>query len=118
MTVEQDFLKTVYDGFNARDLDAVLATMHPDVQWPNGWEGGWVYGREGVRDYWTRQWQAIDPHVDPVGFDRDEFGRTVVTVHAVVRDLAGDVVSDGLVQHVYTIEDGLIRTMEIRPHRS
>lgn len=115
MTVEHDFLKTVYDGFNARNLDAVLATLHPEVEWPNGWEGGWVHGREGVRDYWTRQWQAIDPHVDPVGFDLDELGRTVVTVHAVVRDLAGDVVSDGLVQHVYTIEDGLIRTMEIRP---
>jgi hypothetical protein len=114
MNAGQDFLKTVYDGFNLRDLEAVLATLHPDVEWPNGWEGGWVHGREGVRDYWTRQWQAIDPHVDPVGFDLDELGRTVVTVHAVVRDLAGGVLSDGLVQHVYTIEDGLIRRMEIR----
>jgi hypothetical protein len=38
----------------------------------------------------------------------------VVSVHQVVRDLHGRVVSDGMVAHVYRIEDGLIRSMEIR----
>jgi hypothetical protein len=87
--------------------------MHPQVDWPNGWEGGRVYGHDGVRDYWTRQWKALDPHVEPVGFDSDETGRTVVTVHQVVRDLSGNVISDGMVKHIYLIEDGLIRSMEI-----
>ena len=38
----------------------------------------------------------------------------MVSVHQVVRDLYGRVVSDGMVAHVYRIEDGLIRSMEIR----
>ncbi|MGH9204759.1 MAG: nuclear transport factor 2 family protein [Vicinamibacterales bacterium] len=52
-------------AFNARDLDAVRAVMHPKVDWPNGWEGGRVHGHAGVRNYWTRQWGAIEPHVEP-----------------------------------------------------
>jgi ketosteroid isomerase-like protein len=110
----RDLLTKTYDAFNARDIDAVLAVMHADVDWPNGWEGGRVYGHQGVRDYWTRQWKAIDPHVEPVGFDTDETGRTVVKVHALVRDLEGNVISEGIVEHVYLIEDGLIKSMEIR----
>lgn len=114
MAAEQDRLRRIYQGFNARDLDAVLAALHPEVDWPNGWEGGRLQGREAVRDYWTRQWAAINPSVEPVGFDTDEAGRTVVKVHQVVRDLEGNVVVDGQVEHVYTFEDGLVTSMEIR----
>jgi len=114
MTADTDLLIRTYQAFNARDIDTVLATMHKDVDWPNGWEGGRVYGHEGVRDYWTRQWQAINPHVEPVGFESNETGRTVVKVHAVIRDRNGNVMSDGFVEHVYLIEGGLIKSMEIR----
>jgi len=113
MSKDQDTLTEVYDAFNARDIDTVLAFMHPDVDWPNGWEGGRVLGHEGVRDYWTRQWKSINPHVYPVGFDTDQSGRTVVTVHQMVKDLDGNVVFEGDVEHVYLITDGLIRSMEI-----
>jgi len=114
MPTDHDLLIKVYNAFNARDVDTVLAAMSADVDWPNGWEGGRIYGREGVRDYWTRQWAAIDPHVEPVGFDDDESGRVVVKVHQVVRDLEGNVIVDGTVEHLYLIEGGLIKSMEIR----
>jgi hypothetical protein len=114
MLTDNDLLTNVYSAFNARDIDTVLAAMSEDVDWPNGWEGGRIYGREGVRDYWTRQWDAIDPRVEPVGFETDETGRTAVKVHQVVRDLEGNVVVDGMVEHVYLIENGLIKSMEIR----
>jgi ketosteroid isomerase-like protein len=104
----------VYEAFNDRDIDTILAVMHPDVDWPNGWEGGRVHGHQGVRDYWTRQWAAIDPRVEPVGFETDEAGRTVVKVHQMVRDLEGNVMVDSTVEHVYVVEDGLIKSMEIR----
>lgn len=110
----RDLLIQAYKAFNARDLDTALTLMHTDVDWPNGMEGGRVHGHGGVRDYWTRQWGMIDPHVEPRGFTTDEMGRTVVDVHAVVRDLKGNILVDHMVQHVYVIEDGLIRSMEIR----
>jgi ketosteroid isomerase-like protein len=109
-----ELLKKAYAAFNARDIDGALATMKPDVAWPNGMEGGTVHGHEGVRAYWTRQWGMIDPHVEPVGFKDDSDGRLVVSVHQVVRDLSGKVLLDRMVEHVYSLKDGLISSMEIR----
>jgi hypothetical protein len=103
-----------YRAFNAREMDAALATMQSNVEWPNGMEGGVVCGHTGIRDYWSRQWRVIDPHVDPVKLDPDGHGRIIVSVHQMVRDLEGNVVLDRMVEHVYSLEDGLIRSMEIR----
>src|SRR6266496_6386154 len=111
---ERDLLKFVYEAFNRREIDAILPEMHKDIEWPNGMEGGWVHGHEGVRAYWTRQWGMVDPHVEPVRFESDDQSRIVVSVHQIVRDLTGAILLDRMVQHVYAIEDGLIRRMEIR----
>lgn len=107
-------IREAYRAFNARELDAALATMQSNVEWPNGMEGGTVYGHTGVRDYWTRQWKMIDPHVDPVEINADGSGRVVVSVHQVVRDLDGKILLDRMVEHIYSFEDNLIRSMEIR----
>lgn len=113
---EPDLLSAVYRAFNLRDIDAVLRVLHPDVDWPNGMTGGRVYGHAAVHDYWTRQWQLIDPTVEPQHFNSDDQGRIVVDVHQVVRDRAGKVLVDQLIQHIYTFEDQLIRAMEIVKH--
>lgn len=108
-------LERTYAAFNARDIDGALAAMHLDVDWPNGMEGGRVHGHRAVREYWTRQWGLIDPRVEPRGFATEADGRIAVDVHQVVRDRAGALLKDEMVQHVYRLEDGLVRAMEIRP---
>ena len=113
-TAERELLIEAYAYFNARELDAVLRTMHANVDWPNGMEGGRVHGHDGVRQYWTRQWGILDPHVEPVRFRDEKPGVVAVSVHQVVRDLSGAVLVDQMVEHVYRIEDGLIREMRIR----
>lgn len=105
---------TVYAAFNARAIDEVLANMHPDVDWPNGWEGGRVIGHEAVRDYWKRQWEVLNPRVEPLGCETDAAGFIVVDVHQVVKDLSGNTLNDGMIQHIYQLEDGLIKRMVIR----
>jgi hypothetical protein len=109
----EELLRKVYAAFNSRNISAVLAMMHTDVDWPNGMEGGRMQGTVAVRDYWSRQWTIIDPHVEPRRFAIDGAGRTVVDVHQVVRDLTGRILSDQIVQHVYTIRDSLIERMDI-----
>jgi SnoaL-like protein len=111
---DRDLLLKIYDAFNRRDIETVLTAMHPDVDWPNGMEGGRIRGREAVRQYWLRQWSQINPTVEPRTFHPDPTGATVVEVHQVVRDLSGILLSERIVQHVYCIENGLIRSMEIR----
>lgn len=102
-----------YAAFNARDIDTALSTFHKEVQWPKAFEGGYVKGHDEVRKYWTGQWLEINPIVNPISIERGPSGSIVVTVHQVVRDLTGNLLFDGLVKHVYLIEDGLLRKMDI-----
>jgi SnoaL-like domain len=105
-------LERTYAAFNARDIAAVLSGMHPEVDWPNGMEGGRVQGHESIRDYWTRQWGMIDPSVEPRRFTPTGDGRVDVELRQVVRDL-GRIVRDEIVHHVYAFEGGLIKSMDI-----
>ena len=110
---EIELLRAAYAAFNARDIDAALALMTPDVHWPKAFKGGFARGPEEVRAYWTEQWSEINPHVEPVAFHAEEAGQVLVEVHQVVRDLAGAVLADEYVGHRFTIEHGLIQSMEV-----
>ncbi|HEY1480524.1 MAG TPA: nuclear transport factor 2 family protein [Gaiellales bacterium] len=108
-----DRLRAMYRAFNDRDSDAVLAQMIADVDWPNAWEGGHVRGQDAVREYWTRQWAAIDPRVEPVSFDHREDGSIAVSVHQTVRALDGSLLAESDVLHVYAFQDGLVSRMDV-----
>ena len=106
-------LRALYAAFNAREIDAVLAALAEDVDWPNAWEGGRLRGRAAVRDYWTRQWAEIDGRVEPVGFDTRPDGRVAVEVDQTVRDLGGALLSEGRVRHVYAFAGELVVSMDV-----
>jgi len=112
---EIELLRAAYAAFNARDIDAALALMTPDVAWPKAFKGGFVRGSQEVRAYWTEQWSEINPHVEPVSFYSEEAGRILVEVHQVVRDEAGAVLADEHVGHRFTLEHSLIQAMEVCP---
>ena len=112
---EVELLRAAYAAFNARDINAALATMSPDVAWPRAFKGGVVRGHQDVKAYWTEQWSEIDPHVEPVSFHSEDNGRVLVEVHQVVRDLDGAILGDEHVAHRFTLEDGLIQAMEVSP---
>ncbi|MBV8798670.1 MAG: ketosteroid isomerase, partial [Alphaproteobacteria bacterium] len=42
MSPDVELLKRIYDEFNARKIESVLAALHEDVAWANGMEGGHV----------------------------------------------------------------------------
>lgn len=106
-------LRSLYEAFNTRDVDVCLAAMTPDVDWANGWEGGRVVGRDAVRDYWQRQWAAIDSTAEPTAVSERPDGTTEVAVHLVGRDGAGQVLFDEHGLHVYEFEGALVRRMTI-----
>lgn len=114
---EIEMLKGIYRSFNARDIDAVLAVLSDDVAWANGMDGGHVHGREAVRDYWTRQWAVISPHVEPVAFEKTDDGAIAVEVIQSIFDLNGQPLEgqshglkDKTVTHIFRLEgDKIIR---------
>jgi ketosteroid isomerase-like protein len=108
-------IRDLYAAFNRRDSSYVTDRMSPDVTWPRAFKGGVVRGPEAVRAYWEAQWKEIDPHVEPVGIERGEDGRYDVEVHQVVKDLAGSVIADSVVHHVYTFDGSTIVRMELPP---
>ncbi|MGH2645980.1 MAG: nuclear transport factor 2 family protein [Ginsengibacter sp.] len=109
----KDILVRAYQLFNSRNIDALLSLMDENVHWPNGWEGGYVEGHDEVKNYWTRQWKEITPNVKPISFKKNENGKIEVGVHQLIKDMQGNILLDGFVKHIYTIEDGLIKSMEI-----
>ncbi len=108
-----NLIKKAYSAFNSRDINTALSTFHSDVQWPKAFEGGYVSGHDEIRRYWTRQWSEINPNVEPIGFNERQNGTLEVTVHQTVKDLQGNLLFDGAVKHIYTIQDDLLRKMDI-----
>jgi ketosteroid isomerase-like protein len=109
----QQFLQNLYDAFNKREIETIISLMRPDVKWANGLEGGFVYGRDQVREYWTNQFMNIQPQLETLKFETDENNRNVVTVYRIIRDLQGNLLADATVHQIFTIEDGLISLYEI-----
>jgi hypothetical protein len=112
MNSDEEIIRQAYEAFNARNIDAVLAVLISDVVWANGMEGGYVHGHTALRDYWTRQWQMINPHVEPPSLTQDASGQVRVVVHQVVRDMAGTILADQNVVHTYRIDNGLVQRMD------
>lgn len=110
---EAELLRAAYAAFNARDIEAALLLMTPDVTWPRAFKGGFVRGPLEVGAYWTEQWNEIDPTVEPLAFYLEGDREILVEVHQVVRDLAGAVIADERVGHRFALEHGLIRGMEV-----
>ena len=114
-------LERMYERFNARDIDGVLAALTDDVAWANGMDGGHVHGREAVREYWTRQWAMVSPHVEPVRFQRTVDGAVVAEVRQSVRDLDGKplqeqthALKDKTVGHVFRLRGGKVVRFDIQ----
>lgn len=113
-------IKRMYDRFNARDIDGVLAELSTDVAWANGMDGGHVHGLEAVRDYWTRQWTVVSPHVEPVAINTMDNDTIAVEVIQSVFDLDGKPLTgqthglkDKTVMHVFRMENGKIVRFDI-----
>jgi hypothetical protein len=114
-------VERLYDRFNARDIDGVLVALTDDVAWANGMDGGHVHGHEAVREYWTRQWSLVSPHVEPVGFRRAPDGAIVAEVLQTIRDLEGKPLQgqthglkDKTVAHVFRLREGKVARFDIK----
>jgi ketosteroid isomerase-like protein len=120
MANDIEVIKQLYDQFNKRDIDSILAVLADNVEWANGMEGGYVHGHKGVRDYWTRQWAMVSPHVEPVQFTPSADGSTIVEVQQTIYDLNGNPIEQvqGLqnktVMHVFHFQDGKVVRFDVQ----
>lgn len=113
MLVHEWRMRRIYELFNAREIDELLAQMSERVDWPNAIDGGRVRGRKAVREYWEGQFAQADPQVQPTEIEKLGDGRIQVRVRQVVNDLDGDLIGQGEVLHVYEFDGELVARMEI-----
>jgi hypothetical protein len=114
-----ELIKQLYEDFNARRVDPVLAKLTEDVMWANGMDGGYVHSHKDVRDYWERQWAVLNPHIQPVSFRETEEGSVVVDALFTGGPLEDQTprFKDMPVGHVFHLKEGLVFRFDI-PGRS
>jgi hypothetical protein len=106
-------LRQAYESFNAKDVEALLAVMTDDVDWPNMLEGSRLVGHDAVREYWRGQFRTTDPRLEITGVD-EEGDATVLSVHQSICDLEGTVLREADVEHVYRFREGKVARMDVR----
>lgn len=109
---QDTFFTELYEHFNARNIDWVIDHMIAEVMWANGMEGGHVYGHDGVREYWTRQFTQVNAKVEPTRIIMEN-GRAVIEVHQLVYDLEGKLLADQWVEHIFELEGDKIKRFDI-----
>jgi ketosteroid isomerase-like protein len=109
--VAREAVLGVIDAYNARDMDALLAQFHPDVEWHTTpgflWPGPYR-GSDALRGLFEHWWQGWDSgHADPEELEPRD-GRAMLSA-----DIHGRSAGSGLDVHVHLnwvmyVRDGLI----------
>ena len=110
-----DLVRRAYEAFNGRAIETAVALMDPEVDWPNVSEGGFVHGREQVREHWREQFAHADPHIEISEIREQADSRVEARVRQVIRGRDGSEVSDDELLHVFTIANDRIKRMDVGP---
>jgi ammonia channel protein AmtB len=109
--VDETILR-LYRDLNARDADAALARVHPELRWDTGESSGPVEGADAVRERWERDWAAGSPLLTPLRSRRRRQGWIEVELQQAPSGSPSTGVTRTLV-HRYTERAGLFDRMEL-----
>jgi ketosteroid isomerase-like protein len=113
-----DRLRTAYDGFGRRDIQAVLSVMDPDIEWDATdalAHTGLYQGHEGVTEYiqsLTGVWEEFT--LNPEQFTESGDGAHVMVLGNVTGRLAAtgqDV--EARFAHVLQLDDGQVTRLKV-----
>lgn len=111
---DRRLLVAAYEAFNVCEMDALLATMHPAVAWPQNREGNYLHGHAQVRAHWSQGWANGRTRDEPVEMYCLPDGRVAVLAHQTKHDHSGNLLREGKILYAYTLREGLIQHMEIQ----
>jgi ketosteroid isomerase-like protein len=113
-----DRLRTAYEGFGRRDLQAVLSVMDPDIEWDATdalAHTGLYHGHAGVTEYigsLAGVWEEFD--LNPEQFTESGDGAHVMVLGSVKGRLAAtgqDV--EARFAHVLQLDDGKVTRLKV-----
>jgi ketosteroid isomerase-like protein len=112
-----DRLRTAYDGFARRDMQAVLSVMDPEIEWDATdalAHTGVYHGHEGVTEYITSlsgAWE--DYQLIPEQFTESGDGAHVMVLGVVKGTLTSGQEVDARFAHVLQLEDGYVTRLKV-----
>jgi ketosteroid isomerase-like protein len=106
-------LINLFDAYNAKDVEAAGALLHPDVDWPNVMGTDRLHGREAVREMWAQQFLEFDARISLIEMTTLPDGRRKARVSYEIRDLTGKLFTEEPATHTFAFRDGLISWMEL-----
>ncbi|NBB16228.1 hypothetical protein GVN21_12750 [Caulobacter sp. SLTY] len=112
MDARKALLTRFYKALDQRDVEGIVATLHPDVDFPDQIDGGRRRGVAALRDYWTNAFTMIHAISTPSAFKALGDSAMLATVHHHVSSLAGKLWYEGTVQYRFEFRDGLIVRMD------
>jgi ketosteroid isomerase-like protein len=114
-----DRLRTAYEGFGRRDINAVLSVMDPDIEWDATdalAHTGVYHGHEGVTEYIQSLSAAWDEfHLNPEQFTESGDGAHVMVLGNVQGKLAanGQDVEARFANVLQLDESGLVTLLKV-----
>ena len=102
----------LFDAFNARDLEAVRALIHPEADWPDVFSDGRLQGRDQILAMWSEQFRQFSPECFLIEMTALPDGRRRVRTNHVVRNLDGKIFTDEQATMTYKFRDGLIARID------
>jgi ketosteroid isomerase-like protein len=108
-----EIVHSTYAAYSQGDVEAVLALLHPDVDWhppPTSVDPQPIRGRDAVRGYLTPNFfetQRAEPLEVTV-----EGNRVLVEAHVQARGAGSGVEIDGKAWHLYVFEDDQVVRFE------
>lgn len=108
----QALLSDLYEAYNRKDIEAVVAALHPEIDWPALFSEARIQGAEAVRQLFTEPFKVMNPEITPIDIRTDLHGRIRVRVSYVVRTLDGIVFTEETNTNLFELCDKLIIRMD------
>ncbi len=115
MSAATDLIVRYYDALAHRDLEAVMAVMHPEAEFIDFLQGGEVCGKTAVRTFFQYMFDTLAPDFDLLGLTILPDGRIRADMQVATHGRLGHLWSDTRSYALYTVVDGLIHGVELQP---
>ena len=108
MDARRKLLLQFYKALDDKDVEALMALLHPDVDFPSQLDGTRAHGFAEVRAYYVRAFGMVNAESTPTAFHSRPDGSMEVQVHHHVTSLEGALWHEGPVNYRFEFRDGLI----------
>jgi NAD(P)-dependent dehydrogenase (short-subunit alcohol dehydrogenase family)/ketosteroid isomerase-like protein len=109
-----EVVRRAYHAFNEHDVEAGVALMDAEVDWPDMSKDGSIHGQAGVREHWRDQFRQADPRIEVRDIAERDHGVVEAQVRQIVRAPDGRKLADQRLVHVFTFAGGRIKRLDVR----